>query len=86
MKRTRTTRSVEFMFERREFLVVPERRAQTLTWCEECGMRTQFVTAEEAAHAAGASVRAVFRRIDAAEIHFVETCGGSVLVCLESLR
>ena len=54
--------------------------------CAQCGALAAMVTAEEAAVLFGVAVRAIYREIEAGELHFEETAAGSVLVCLNSLR
>lgn len=86
MRRKRTTRTVELTFERSEFFVALKFRGPTLSPCAQCGGNARFVTLAEAARASGASLREIFRRIEAAEIHFLETPEGSLFVCLDSLN
>lgn len=85
MRKTKTGRTVELTIERSEFFVVPSGSARMLAWCDGCGGRVPFVTPGEAALVSGENVRAIFRRVEAMEIHFVETPGGRLLVCLESV-
>ena len=86
MRRKRTTRTVELTIERSEFYTARgPRRSVVVALCEGCGRSVPFVTPEEAARSTGASLRTVFRQIEAAEIHFLETAGGRLLVCLDSL-
>ena len=85
MRKKRTTRTVELTIERSESFVVPKPRERAYMWCAGCGRRGAFATPEEAARSSGAGLRTVFRQIEAAEIHFLETADGRLLVCLESL-
>lgn len=86
MRRIRTSRTVELTVERSEFFVALKSRERTLLPCAECGGNTRFITPAEAARASGESLREIFRRIEAAEIHFIETPDGALLVCLASLN
>lgn len=49
--------------------------------CAECADQTTLLTPEEAARLSGLSLRAVFRRVEAGNCHFVETADGLLLVC-----
>jgi hypothetical protein len=86
MRRKRTSKTVELTVERSEFFAAAKSREPTLFRCAPCGGPAPFVTPAEAARASGESLREVFRRIEAAEIHFFETPNGALLVCLESLN
>ncbi len=44
-----------------------------------------MATPETAALLAGVSARAIYRGVEGATVHFVETTGGDVRVCLRSL-
>jgi hypothetical protein len=85
MRRKRTTRSVEFTFERREFFVVAN-SGEIFTPCTRCGKKCAFVTPTDAARFSTLSVREIFRLMESAEIHFIEKPDRSVIVCLDSLR
>lgn len=84
MKRRTTTRSVDLTFERREFFVTAN-SGQLFTLCAQCGKESAFVTPTEAARVSTSSVREIFRLIESAEIHFLETPDRSLLVCLDSI-
>jgi hypothetical protein len=85
VKKKRTTRSVELTVERTEFFAPRGPRPPAVAWCAGCGRSATFASPGEAARSTGADLRAVFRRIEAAEIHFFETPDGRLLVCLDSL-
>lgn len=84
--RKKTTRTIELTLERNEFLAVLKPRRSIVAHCAECGDSVPVVTPQQAARASGESLREVFRRIEAAEIHFVEAPDGALLVCLDSLN
>ena len=81
MKRKKT----EIVVELNEVFVIRRRQTMSLAWCAECGDQVQMLTPEEAAANDGISSRAIYRWIEAGEIHFTETADGRVLVCLNSL-
>lgn len=53
--------------------------------CEACGTTTAMVTPERAAEMLKTNPRVIYQRIETGEVHFVETGGGEVLICSESL-
>lgn len=66
-------------------LVVRRRPSFSIAWCEECGGRGEVLTAEEAARRASTNTRAIYRRVEAAQVHYAETEDGSLLICARSL-
>jgi excisionase family DNA binding protein len=54
-------------------------------WCSECEADTRVVTPEEAALLSRVSSRTIYRWIETDRIHFSETAGGLLLICLNSL-
>lgn len=54
-------------------------------WCVVCAAEVELVTAEAASRLTGQSVREIFRRIELAQLHFLESPTGGVLLCLPSL-
>jgi len=57
-----------------------------VAWCEHCCADVLMVTPDEAAVVSGTDTRSIFRQIEAGEIHFLESAGGVVLVCSNSLN
>ena len=57
----------------------------TQAWCRECHRQTPMVPLAEAMMLTGATSREIHRRVEAREIHFIETAEGFVLVCHASL-
>jgi hypothetical protein len=83
--KTKTRRTIELTVEHSQFFVLRKGRRFVLAWCGECAGRVPLFTLEEAARRARLSERAVYRKVEAGEIHFVETPEGALLVCLDSL-
>ncbi len=86
MRRKRTSRTVELTVERSEFFAAQTSRGPTFSRCVQCGGNARFVTPAEAARSSGESLREIFRRIEAGEVHFQETPEGALLICLDSLN
>ncbi len=55
-------------------------------FCNFCGGQAVMVAPEEAALLAGVGVRAIYRAIEEGHIHFFESAGGAIVVCLGSVR
>ena len=66
-------------------LVLSRRRVSAKVWCAPCGQQVRMVTADEAAELSGVSPRTIYRRVEAASLHFAETNGGCLLICTNSL-
>jgi hypothetical protein len=56
-----------------------------VVWCEGCSADVSMISPNEAAVVARTDARAIFRDIEAGEIHFLEDESGTVLVCSKSL-
>jgi len=56
-----------------------------MAWCVGCANEVLMVTPAQAAVIARVSVRDINRRVEAGEVHFLETPEGSLLVCMNSL-
>jgi hypothetical protein len=54
-------------------------------WCEQCAGAVPMVTPEHAAQLCQAPPRAIYRRVERSEVHFVETVTGELLICCSSL-
>ncbi len=78
---------------RRKVITVQTRQVATVRWhrqplvmhCEQCADESCMVTPGEAAVLARTTARHIFRRVEAGEIHFLETADGALLVCRNSL-
>ena len=54
-------------------------------WCADCAATVRMVTPEAAAVLADVTRRTIYRRIEAAALHFVETPEGALFICTNSL-
>lgn len=68
-----------------ERVMVACNRKPTVIWCDGCAGRVTMLTVDDAATFAGASSRAVYRRVENGQLHFAETPEGRLFVCLNSL-
>jgi hypothetical protein len=55
-------------------------------WCAECAASVPMVTPERAAALCATSPRNIYRRVEAGELHFVETGAGELFICCRSLQ
>ena len=67
-------------------LVIRRDPNQAPVWCPECSSAVQSVTPKEAALLAGVNTRAIYRRVEARQLHLIETAEQSPLICLNSLH
>ncbi|MBD0325869.1 MAG: hypothetical protein ICV68_05525 [Pyrinomonadaceae bacterium] len=61
------------------------RNIKRAAWCDACAAPTQLLNVDEAATLARSTSRAIYRRVEAAQLHFTETSEGRLLICLNSL-
>ena len=66
-------------------LVLRRRRSSPLAGCATCTGQSLMLTPDQAATLACVGTRTIYRCIEAEQIHFTETAGGQMLVCLNSL-
>ncbi|MBA2501940.1 MAG: hypothetical protein H0V27_03585 [Pyrinomonadaceae bacterium] len=80
MGRRRATITVET----RQVTVV-RRRGQSLKgWCSACAAEVQMLTPEGAAQLLATTPRAIYRRVENGDLHFVESGSGALLICCVS--
>jgi hypothetical protein len=53
-------------------------------WCAQCGRTVSLISPDAAAKLAGMSTRAIYRQIEAGQLHFTETAD-ELLICLDSV-
>jgi hypothetical protein len=70
MRRKKKTTIVTI--ESRERMTIHNRAPSLVTWCERCGGEVLMVTPNEAAAIGRTDARAIFRGVEAGEIHFIE--------------
>jgi hypothetical protein len=79
-------RRIEINIQMERLVIVrPRRSASINAWCDGCAGLSTFLTVDEAAAVARSTSREIYRRVEAAGLHFTETPAGSLLICLNSL-
>jgi hypothetical protein len=78
-------KKMEIIIEREQVLVIRRLDAQQSRWCAECSGQAQMLSIDEAAALARLSARALYRRVEASQVHFMETEDGLLLICINSL-
>ena len=79
-------RRTEITIETDRLLVLRHhRRAHAEAKCAACGAETPMVTVDEAAAMSRTSSRAIYRLVEAEQLHFTETSEGRLFICPNSL-
>ncbi len=81
-----TKRRIEITVEKRRLIVLRRARAPILDWCADCGEQVAMLTPDQAATIARVSSRTIYRRVEAGEMHYLETPEGHLLVCANSIE
>ncbi len=69
----------------REATIIRRTKPIIRRWCAECAAEVRMATPDKAAAISSVTPRAIYRRVENSEIHFVETDDGHLLICLNSL-
>ena len=78
-------RRTEIAFELEQTIIVKRRSGSASGWCNDCELEVVMITPDEAASITSMTTRALYRLVDAGIIHFTETEGGLIRLCLPSL-
>jgi hypothetical protein len=81
MRRTKT--KTEITIEKRQRTTIRLRRSR-IFWCSACAAKVQMLAPDEAAALSRTTTRAIFRRVEAGELHFIETASGALFICRNS--
>lgn len=79
-----TRRGFEFTLQNRQTIKLAQAASDT-AWCTVCERRVRMLRPEAAARTIGITARELYRLIEADQVHFTETDGGQLRVCLDSL-
>jgi hypothetical protein len=80
MKKRRT----EIIVETHERLTVRVFNRQLPAWCPACVGASRLLSPDEAARLCRVGTRDIYGWVEARRVHFAETSGGGLLVCLNS--
>src|SRR5437660_12873725 len=81
----RKKKTIIVTFESRERMTIRRGQGRVMAWCDQCSVEVLMVTPNEAAAMARTDARAIFRGVEAGEIHFIEGEAGTLLICSKSL-
>ena len=81
-----TKRRIEITVEKRRLIVLRRQRPSVHDWCADCGEQVAMLTPDQAATIASVSSRMIYRRVEAGEMHYLETPEGHLLVCANSIE
>ena len=80
----KSTKKITAITRRREFFVL-RRRLRFQLFCERCAGEKEFVTLDDAVLFSGLATREIVRLAEAGELHYLESSGGHLFVCRDSL-
>jgi len=69
-----------------EAIILRSSKATTAVNCPQCSVEVPMFSPEQAATLFRLPLRQIYRAIEAGQLHFKETAGGAVLLCLNSLK
>jgi hypothetical protein len=78
-------RHTEIKLETHEVTIIRTRQRRT-AFCEFCQANVWMLPPDTAAVLVQSTARSIFRRVEAGELHFIETREGALLVCCKSLE
>lgn len=80
-----TKKKTEINIETREVWTIRHLQPAQQSWCFLCDAQVELITPEQASFITGFGLRQIFRQIEQAQVHFLESPTGGVLICLSSL-
>ena len=83
--RIRAKKNITVTRRRHEFFVL-RRRFRINLFCEQCAADGEFVSLDDAVLFSGITTREIVNRVEMNEIHFLETIGGHLFVCSNSVK
>lgn len=81
----RIRRKTAVVVQTHQFTTVHLTHQSIRAWCAPCGADVVMLTPDEAAALAQSTTRAIYRRVDAGELHYIETDDGALRICVNSL-
>ena len=73
------------MVETHKVTTVHLARQPIRAWCGLCRAEVSMLTPDEAAALGQNTTRDIYRRVDAGDLHYIETDDGAVRICVNSL-
>jgi hypothetical protein len=83
--KVKSRRITEITLETNEICTIRRDAGSRFVLCSQCEA-SAMVTVHEAAALFRVGVRAICREVEAGRLHFLESAGSSLLICLDSLR
>lgn len=81
----KSAKKIASITRRHEFLVL-RRRLRFELFCEQCAADGEFVSLDDAVLFSGLATREIVRMANEGKLHYLETSGGHLFVCSESLQ
>jgi hypothetical protein len=81
----KSAKKIAAITRRYEFFVL-RRRLRFELFCERCAADEEFVSLDDAVLFSGLATRELVRLVTEGDLHYLETSGGHLFVCSESLR
>ena len=78
-------KQTKITIEKRRILLVRNAGSDFYENCPACGSLTEMLAAERAADFLNLTEREIFRLVEAGVLHFLETAGGRLFICAQSL-
>lgn len=78
-------RRTEIVLETCEVIVTKSHDVLKDEWCHLCLAFVKMAPPETAAALAGRDVRTLYRLVESSDLHFAETTGGKITICMNSL-
>ena len=80
------TRKTEISIQQTKRLVFSIPKTEAVFNCPHCESKDEMLIAEQAASVFGCARREIYRRVEAGQIHFVETTEGILYICPASFE
>ena len=80
----KTSKNIASAARSHEFFVLRQRERFEL-FCEQCGTNAQFAAIDDAVLFSGLATREIVRLAEDGSLHSLETAGGHLFICRESL-
>jgi hypothetical protein len=81
----RVKKTIEITIERSRLIHISRPNILIMARCPQCLAEARMVSPQEASNVTGLSLREIYRRVEAARLHFIETQQGQLFICTNSL-